>query len=284
MSALSRCREDSEERHVGQDREPDDDDGVLDATAAADTSRRRRRNSRHPTSDARPTSRESLGRDTIRIDSCHGAPGIARLSAPGRADERSAAPRSTAPPTRRLTPPIGGHGRGSTGRSRRWCCSPSSSRSSCTISCTPPYSWNRDEPVYLWTVEALRSGQIFTSGGGAPRFFQPWLTGVHDGMFFSQYTLGLAARPRRRRRSSSARRPSRSRSAPASRCSAPTSSPASSPANHILATVSAAIMVASPILIVQSGIYISYLFSLGLGLIFGATLPRRAAPPRSAGR
>ncbi len=134
----------------------------------------------------------------------------------------------------------------------------------------PAYSWNRDEPVYLWTVRALRSGQIFTSGGGAPRFFQPWLTGVHDGMYFSQYTPGwplvlaigeivfgsatfaialgaglavfgtyLLARELT--------------------------------GNHALATVSAAIMAASPILVVQSGIYISYLFSLGLGLVFGAT-------------
>ena len=30
-------------------------------------------------------------------------------------------------------------------------------------------------------------------------------------------------------------------------------------------------MVASPILVIQSGIYLSYLFSLGLGLVFGAT-------------
>ncbi len=134
----------------------------------------------------------------------------------------------------------------------------------------PAYSWNRDEPVYLWTVEALRSGQIFTSGGGAPRFFQPWLTGVHDGMFFSQYTPGwplvLAAGE--------------------ILFGTPTFAIALGAGlavlgtyllareltgNHTLATVSAAIMVASPILIVQSGIYISYLFSLGLGLIFGAT-------------
>ena len=48
---------------------------------------------------------------------------------------------------RHRTPPIGGHARGSTGRSRRSCCSRWSSRSSCTTSCTPRYSWNRDEPV-----------------------------------------------------------------------------------------------------------------------------------------
>ena len=30
----------------------------------------------------------------------------------------------------------------------------------------PAYSWNRDEPVYLWQVHALREGKVFTSGGG----------------------------------------------------------------------------------------------------------------------
>jgi hypothetical protein len=54
----------------------------------------------------------------------------------------------------------------------------------------PAYSWNRDEPVYLWQVNALRDGQIFTSTGDAPFFFQPWLSGIRDDMFFSQYTLG----------------------------------------------------------------------------------------------
>jgi len=146
----------------------------------------------------------------------------------------------------------------------------------------PAYSWNRDEPVYLWTVEALRSGQIFTSGGGAPRFFQPWLTGVDNGMFFSQYTPGwplvLAVGD--------------------ILLGTPTFAIALGAGlavlgtyllareltgNHVLATVSAAIMVASPILIVQSGIYISYLFSLGLGLTSARRSSARSGV-RSVGR
>ncbi len=54
----------------------------------------------------------------------------------------------------------------------------------------PAYSWNRDEPVYLWQVANLRDGRIFASGGATPLFFQPWLSGVTGNMFFSQYTLG----------------------------------------------------------------------------------------------
>ena len=44
--------------------------------------------------------------------------------------------------------------------------------------------------MYLWQVAVLRDGNIFASGGGTPLFFQPWLSGLSDGSFFSQYTLG----------------------------------------------------------------------------------------------
>ena len=55
----------------------------------------------------------------------------------------------------------------------------------------PAFSWNRDEATYLWQVDALRGGQIFTSDGNMPNFFWPWLAGFRDGgFFFSQYTAG----------------------------------------------------------------------------------------------
>src|SRR5439155_14696107 len=57
----------------------------------------------------------------------------------------------------------------------------------------PAYSWNRDEPIYLWQARALRAGHLVTTDGGSPAFFQPWLAGVRDGTFFSQYTLGWPA-------------------------------------------------------------------------------------------
>jgi hypothetical protein len=133
----------------------------------------------------------------------------------------------------------------------------------------PAYSWNRDEPVYLWQVAALRDGQIFTSGGGMPLFFQPWLSGISDGTYFSQYTLGwplilltgdvvfgtvaaaivfgtalavvgtyFLARELT--------------------------------ADSRLALVAAAVLTVSPLLVIQSGLYLGYLFSLGLGTLFGA--------------
>lgn len=135
----------------------------------------------------------------------------------------------------------------------------------------PAYSWNRDEPVYLWQVQGLRAGRIFMSGGGTPFFFQPWLSGISDGMFFSQYTLGwplvlltgevlfgtaaaaivfgtaLAVLGTY----TMARELTR---------------------DHQLALVASAVLVLSPLLVVQSGVYLGYLFSLGLGTLFGACL------------
>ena len=54
----------------------------------------------------------------------------------------------------------------------------------------PALSWNRDESTYLWQVGGLRAGDLLTTTGGLPQFFQPWLTGITHGEFFSQYTLG----------------------------------------------------------------------------------------------
>jgi len=135
----------------------------------------------------------------------------------------------------------------------------------------PAMSWNRDEATYLWQVSGLRAGQLMTTTGGLPQFFQPWLTGVRDGHFYSQYTLGwpglmLVA-------------------------DVLTGSPAAAivastmltvlgtyvftrelTRDHRVALVASVLMLASPMVITQSGVYLGYLFSLGLGLLFGAAL------------
>ena len=54
----------------------------------------------------------------------------------------------------------------------------------------PAYSWNRDEPVYLWNVDLLRHGQLTATDGGHPDLFLPWLSAAEDGVMFTQYTLG----------------------------------------------------------------------------------------------
>ena len=54
----------------------------------------------------------------------------------------------------------------------------------------PALSWNRDEVTYLWQVRGLRAGDLLTTAGPTPHFFQPWLVGLTGDQFFSQYTLG----------------------------------------------------------------------------------------------
>ena len=135
----------------------------------------------------------------------------------------------------------------------------------------PALSWNRDESTYLWQVRGLDAGQLLTTTGGLPKFFQPWLTGITDGQFFSQYTLGW----------------------PGVMFVADQvfGSPSASiwfgavvailgtylfvreiTRDHTLSLITAALMLASPMIITQSGVYLGYLFSLGMGLLFGAAL------------
>lgn len=54
----------------------------------------------------------------------------------------------------------------------------------------PALSWNRDEPVYLWHVEVLDAGRLTSEVGTPPEAFRPWLAGVGQGEYFSQYTIG----------------------------------------------------------------------------------------------
>jgi len=135
----------------------------------------------------------------------------------------------------------------------------------------PALSWNRDEVTYLWQVRALRAGDLLTTAGQTPHFFQPWLTGLRDDQFFSQYTLGwpgvmlvadvLFGSPLMAQVFGTVlavlgvyvftREVTR---------------------DFTLAFVTGVLMLASPMVITQSGVYLGYLFSLGLGLLFGASL------------
>jgi hypothetical protein len=135
----------------------------------------------------------------------------------------------------------------------------------------PGLSWNRDEVTYLWQVRGLRAGDLLTRAGPTPQFFQPWLTGLRADQFFSQYTLGwpgvmlvadmLFGTPLMAQVFGTVlavlgayvftREVTR---------------------DFTLAFVTAVLMLASPMVITQSGVYLGYLFSLGLGLLFGASL------------
>ncbi|MBX3313436.1 MAG: hypothetical protein KF906_03870 [Actinobacteria bacterium] len=134
----------------------------------------------------------------------------------------------------------------------------------------PDLSWNRDEPVYLFQVDLLRDGQLTSTDGGYPAAFHPWLSAHHDGRFFTQYPLGwplaillgmvvglpdlslvlacalavvgtyvLAVEVTGRRK---------------------------------VAAVAATLFLCSPIVAVQSGVYLTYLFATGLGTLFAAAV------------
>ncbi len=128
----------------------------------------------------------------------------------------------------------------------------------------PALSWNRDEPVYLWHAQLLRSGMLTAPGGEPLAAFRPWLSGITHGSYFSQYTLGW-----------------------------PVvilvstllfgSATGAVVVGTVLAVVGAvavtrevvrrndvavavgALVLASPVIVIQAGVYLGYLFTMGLG-------------------
>jgi hypothetical protein len=134
----------------------------------------------------------------------------------------------------------------------------------------PHLSWNRDEPVYLWHVEVLRNGQLTTPDGGRPTLFLPWLSAAREGELFSQYTLGwplvlLAG----------ALLGSTDLAIAAGTSLTVVGSWALAHElleDRLLASVTAILMLASPLVLVQSGTHLNYLFTLGLGLLFATAL------------
>jgi hypothetical protein len=136
----------------------------------------------------------------------------------------------------------------------------------------PAYSWNRDESVYLWQVAGLRTGQFTSPTGSFSGSFHPWLAGIRGHSFFSQYTLGwplvlfgadvlLGS-------------PDAALALGAALTVVGTYLLAREiTEDHRIALAAGVLMLASPIVIIQSGIYLGYLFTLGLGLLFAtATL------------
>jgi hypothetical protein len=132
----------------------------------------------------------------------------------------------------------------------------------------PGYSWNRDEPVYLWQTDLLRRGQLTASDFGFAEVLQPWLTGHRDGVFFSQYPLGwplalLVGRV--------LAWPALTLALSAGLAVVGTYALAHEVTrDRRVAGLSASLFLASPIVAVQGGVYLTYLFSVGLGTLFTA--------------
>ncbi len=135
----------------------------------------------------------------------------------------------------------------------------------------PGLSFNRDEAVYLWQVETLEKGFLKSIDGGRPDLFLPWLSAARDGFMFTQYTLGwpLVLLGAKLLTGSVA-----SALYAGSSLAVMGTYAFAWEVTHRRATaiVAAACMVASPIMAIQGGVYLSYLFTLGLGLLFGVGL------------
>ncbi len=130
----------------------------------------------------------------------------------------------------------------------------------------PGFSWNRDEVVYLWHADVLRAGHLAIDDDGFPRLFQPWLSGHRDGRLFSQYTLGWPLVLMVGRVLGSA-----------SLCLVAVTAALPVAVHRFvrlvtgraeLATLTGALVLASPVIVLQAGTYLNYLFALTLGLAF----------------
>lgn len=133
----------------------------------------------------------------------------------------------------------------------------------------PALSWNRDEPVYLWQLETLRAGHFATPDLGLREFFHPWLSASRDGTLFSQYTLGWPLVLWAGRAAFGTAAAGLAFGA----ALAVTGTYAFARTllrDHGDALVAAAMMALSPIVVVQGGVYLGYLFTLGVGLCFAA--------------
>ena len=145
----------------------------------------------------------------------------------------------------------------------------------------PHLSWNRDEPVYLWQMEVLRDGRLAAPDGGFPRLFLPWLSAARDGELFGQYTPGwpivlLLARVLTGTATSAL-------ALAGGLCVGGTYALAYAlTRRRDTAVVAAVLMLASPIYALQAGVYLPYVFSVGLGLCATALVVSGLRPRRPA--
>lgn len=137
----------------------------------------------------------------------------------------------------------------------------------------PHFSANRDEPVYVLQAKALLEGRLWLPVYRHLHFFQPWLTGVRGGKLLIEFPPGwplvLAG----------SQAATRSMVPALIVVGALVPLAAATLAREVsgrrsVARVAAALALGAPMVIIQSGIFVSYLITLTLGCFAATALVR----------
>ena len=137
----------------------------------------------------------------------------------------------------------------------------------------PHYSANRDEPVYVLQAKALLEGRLWLPVYRHLHFFQPWLTGVRGGKLLIEFPPGwplvLAG----------SQAATRSMVPALIVVGALVPLAAATLAREVsgrrsVARVAAALALGAPMVIIHSGIFVSYLITLTLGCFAATALVR----------
>ncbi len=140
----------------------------------------------------------------------------------------------------------------------------------------PLYSGNKDEPVYVMQAKTFVDGHVtLRTEGRETKFIRPWLTGIRDGRIFFAFPAGWPAFL-----AASQRLFGTMRVGLALLCAATVIAlflfALEITRERRMALIASTMLALSPIFIIQSGLFLSYLYTLCLGFLFGFAVLRGA--------
>lgn len=145
----------------------------------------------------------------------------------------------------------------------------------------PHYGANRDEPVYVLQAQAIRAGHFTLPEYRDLQFFQPWLTGVVDGRLIFEFPPGWPAFLAFVLLVTGSMVPALPIVAALAVLGLYALAREAS-GRPIVGSVAAVVAVFTPMIVVQSGLLLSYLFTLAVGCLAGTAFLRGAKTGRSA--
>ena len=145
----------------------------------------------------------------------------------------------------------------------------------------PHFSPNRDEPVYVLQARTLREGHLTLPVYDDLRFYQPWLTGIVDGRLIFEFPPGWPAFLAGVSLLTGSMVPALPIVAALVVLALALLAREASGSRAVMMVVAGA-AVATPMVVIQSGLLVSYLFTLALGAFAGTALLRGARTGRWA--